>query len=402
MPKFSQSHPHSDRQAFERLMLLIATFLQYPSIGSPEASTPNNNHPHEALTDVKQQIEQLAQEMGITINNCSIPTIRKDLVTLRKYGILNKRIYRWGYYLGTGVMTKSELSVALNALASLAEYQRSPQIIKIYASLIKRLQGFDADDNSKLLYPVRSQINHLIVNTDLEDRIKKKQTQNRHTLFDRLATVEKAILDGQAIEIYRHSDPYADNTGAAQVYPLQLIYHDIAWYLLYENCDNSHFMVVRVDRLTDKCIAIPSQTRSLQAQKESLDLAHQLLANGWGLNMGDLDEQMQERQMELEFETVIVRFFEPVIQFIEEGTYRHPSQKIDARSKPESIDLHLSLPPRSLSEFSRWVNRFMDQAIILAPESLVKQQAQAAQRLTDRYRQQSAPLKPLFTPKEPP
>ena len=402
MPKFSQSHPHSDRQAFERLMLLIATFLQYPSIGSPEASTPNNNHPHEALTDVKQQIEQLAQEMGITINNCSIPTIRKDLVTLRKYGILNKRIYRWGYYLGTGVMTKSELSVALNALASLAEYQRSPQIIKIYASLIKRLQGFDADDNSKLLYPVRSQINHLIVNTDLEDRIKKKQTQNRHTLFDSLATVEKAILDGQAIEIYRHSDPYADNTGAAQVYPLQLIYHDIAWYLLYENCDNSHFMVVRVDRLTDKCIAIPSQTRSLQAQKESLDLAHQLLANGWGLNMGDLDEQMQERQMELEFETVIVRFFEPVIQFIEEGTYRHPSQKIDARSKPESIDLHLSLPPRSLSEFSRWVNRFMDQAIILAPESLVKQQAQAAQRLTDRYRQQSAPLKPLFTPKEPP
>lgn len=402
MPKFSQTHPHSDRQAFERLMLLIATFLQYPSIGSPEASTPNNNHPHEALTDVKQQIEQLAQEMGITINNCSIPTIRKDLVTLRKYGILNKRIYRWGYYLGTGVMTKSELSVALNALASLAEYQRSPQIIKIYASLIKRLQGFDADDNSKLLYPVRSQINHLIVNTDLEDRIKKKQTQNRHTLFDSLATVEKAILDGQAIEIYRHSDPYADNTGAAQVYPLQLIYHDIAWYLLYENCDNSHFMVVRVDRLTDKCIAIPSQTRSLQAQKESLDLAHQLLANGWGLNMGDLDEQMQERQMELEFETVIVRFFEPVIQFIEEGTYRHPSQKIDARSKPESIDLHLSLPPRSLSEFSRWVNRFMDQAIILAPESLVKQQAQAAQRLTDRYRQQSAPLKPLFTPKEPP
>jgi hypothetical protein len=132
-------------------MLLIATFLRYPSIGSPEASTQNNNQPHESLTDVKQQLEQLAQDLGITINNCSIPTIRKDLVTLRKYGILNKRIYRWGYYLGTGVMTKQELSVALNALASLAEYQRSPQIIRIYASLLKRLQGFDAAENSKLL-----------------------------------------------------------------------------------------------------------------------------------------------------------------------------------------------------------------------------------------------------------
>jgi predicted DNA-binding transcriptional regulator YafY len=386
MPKSSQSHPHSDRQAFERLMLLIATFLTYPSIGSPETSPQNGELPHDALAAVKQKLEQLAQEMGITINNIAIPTIRKDLVTLRKYGILNKRIYRWGYYLGTGIMTKQELSVALNALASLAEYQRSPQIIRIYASLLKRLQGFDANENSKLLYPVRSQINHLIVNTDLEDRIKKKQAQNRHTLFDSLPTVEQAILNGQAIEIYRHTDPYADNTGAVTVYPLQLIYHDIAWYLLYENCENSHFMVVRVDRLTDKCLEIPSQTRSLQTQKESLDLAHQLLANGWGLNMGELDEQMQERQMKLKFETVIVRFFAPVIQFIEEGTNRHPSQKIDAKRKPESIDLHLSLPPRSLSEFSRWVNRFMDNEIVLAPESLVNQQAQSAERLADLYR----------------
>ena len=387
MPKSSQTHAYSDRQAFERLMLIIATFLQYPSIGSPDASPQNNDRPHEALAAVKQQLEQLAQEMGIAINNIAIPTIRKDLVTLRKYGILNKRIYRWGYYLGTGVMTKQELSVALNALASLAEYQRSPQIIRIYASLVKRLQGFDTPENSKLLYPVRSQINHLIVTTDLEDRIKKKQIQNRHNLFDSLSTVEKAILDGQAIEIYRHSDPYADNTGAAQVYPLQLIYHDIAWYLLYENCENSHFMIVRVDRLTDKCIEIPLQTRSLQKQKESLDLAHQLLANGWGLNMGEFDEQMQERQMELEFETVIVRFFAPVIQFIEEGTYRHPSQKIDARRKPESIDLHLSLPPRSLGEFSRWVNRFMDNAIILAPEHLANKHVQSAQRLVKLYQE---------------
>jgi predicted DNA-binding transcriptional regulator YafY len=385
MPNSSQTHPHSDRQAFERLMLLIATFLKYPSVGSPEEASQNDDQHHDALVDVKQKLEQLAQDLGITINS-SIPTIRKDLVTLRKYGILNKRIYRWGYYLGTGAMTKQELSVALNALASLAEYQRSPQIIKIYTSLVKRLQGFDAEENSKLLYPVRSQINHLIVNTDLEDRIKKKQTQNRHTLFDSLTTVEKAILNGQAIEIYRHTDPYAENIGAATVYPLQLIYHDIAWYLLYENCRNSHFMIVRVDRLTDKCVEIPSQTRSLQAQKQSLDLAHQLLANGWGLNMGELEEQMQERQMELEFETVRVRFFAPVIQFIEEGTYRHPSQKIDARQKPNSIDLQLTLPPRSLSEFSRWVNRFMDNALVLAPEHLAIRHSQAAQRIIELYR----------------
>ncbi len=386
MPKSSQTHPHSDRKAFERLMLLIATFLQYPSVGSADALQKSPEAPHDALAAVKFQLEQVAEQLNIELNNCSIPTIRKDLVTLRKYGILNKRMYRWGYYLGTGAMTKAELSMALNALASLAEYQRSPQIIRMYASLVKRLQGFDSEDNSKLLYPVRSQINHLIVTTDLEDRIKQKQAQNHHTLFDSLATVEQAILDGQAIEIYRHSDPYAQNTGAAIVYPLQLIYHDIAWYLLYENCDTSHFVVVRVDRLSDQCLLVPSQIRGLPAQKQSLEIAHQLLANGWGLNLGNLEDQIQERQAELGFETVIVRFFAPVIQFIEEGTYRHPTQQIDVSRKPDSIDLQVSLPPRSFNEFSRWVNRFMDQAIVLAPESLVNQQAKAAQRLAKLYR----------------
>jgi len=385
MPKSSQTHPYSDRQAFERLMLLIATFLQYPSVGSADAFPKHTEAPHDALAAVKLQLEQVAKQLDIEIDNCAIPTIRKDLVTLRKYSILNKRIYRWGYYLGTGVMTKKELSVALNALASLAEYQRSPQIIRMYESLVKRLQGFDPEDNSKLLYPVRSQINHLIVTTDLEDRVKKKQAQNRHTLFDSLATVEQAILDGQAIQIYRHSDPYAENIGAAQVYPLQLIYHDIAWYLLYENCDNSHFIVVRVDRLSDQCVIVPSQSRSLQVQKQSLEIAHQLLAKGWGLNLGEREEQMQERQSLLEYETVIVRFFSPVIQFIEEGTYRHPTQKINSSRKPDSIDLQVSLPPRSLNEFSRWVNRFMDNAIFLAPERLVNKQAEAAQRLVNLY-----------------
>lgn len=385
MPKFSQTHSYSDRKSFDRLMLLIATFLQYPSVGSADAFPKNTDAPHDALAAVKFQLEQVAQQLDIEINNCSIPTIRKDLVTLRKYGILNKRMYRWGYYLGTGVMTKEELSMALNALASLAEYQRSPQIIRMYASLVKRLQGFSPEDNSKLLYPVRSQINHLIVTTDLEDRVKQKQAQNQHTLFDSLATVERAILDGQAIAIYRHSDPYAQNTGEAIVYPLQLIYHDIAWYLLYENCETSHFVVVRVDRLSDQCLIVPSQTRDLPAQKQSLEVAHQLLANGWGLNLGNLEDQMQEREAQLEFETVIVRFFAPVIQFIEEGTYRHPTQKIDASRKPDSIDLEVSLPPRSFAEFSRWVNRFMDNAIVLSPESLVNQQAEAAQRLAKLY-----------------
>jgi len=45
----------------------------------------------------------------------------------------------------------------------------------------------------------------------------------------------EAISKGQAIEISRGSDPYLRGyIGPLQIWPLQLIYHDIAWYLIYE------------------------------------------------------------------------------------------------------------------------------------------------------------------------
>jgi len=43
------------------------------------------------------------------------PTLRKDLETLRRYGILDRQMYRWGYYLGTGALRRDELQVAFNA-----------------------------------------------------------------------------------------------------------------------------------------------------------------------------------------------------------------------------------------------------------------------------------------------
>jgi len=32
---------------------------------------------------------------------------------LRRYGILDRQMYRWGYYLGTGALRRDELQVAL-------------------------------------------------------------------------------------------------------------------------------------------------------------------------------------------------------------------------------------------------------------------------------------------------
>jgi hypothetical protein len=40
------------------------------------------------------------------------PTIRKEWETLPRYSILDRRMYRWGYYLDTGAMSREEFQVA--------------------------------------------------------------------------------------------------------------------------------------------------------------------------------------------------------------------------------------------------------------------------------------------------
>ncbi|WP_026103023.1 helix-turn-helix transcriptional regulator [Pseudanabaena sp. PCC 6802] len=383
MPRHPLTHPYSDRCAFERLMMLIATLVQYPGVGSADSLETKIDGHHEALAAVQVKVRELAQDLNIDLPEYSIPTLRKDLVALRQYGILDKRMYRWGYYLGTGVMSKPELQVAMNALASLAQYQGLPQAKRIYAALEQRLRGLDWQSDLDFFYPVRSQIDRAIILTDPEEMMAKQR--NRHNLFNNLDTVESAILEAKAIEIYRKSNPYDGKIGYLRVFPLQLLYHDIAWYLLYEYCDRDCFEIERIDRFKDSCRFISNVSRSLDTQRERLKLAHKLIDNGWGLHLGNEDEQKLEHSGELSLVRAKVRFFPPAMRFIEEGELRHPKQKIDLRGKPKYIDYTIDLPPRSLPEFSRWIDRYMDGALVIAPQELVESHKQTVLRLIELY-----------------
>ena len=392
MAKKPTSHPYSDRLSFERLMLLIATLLKHPGIGSPELTElPENTH-HNALTQVQLRLQDLASVRRVELPAAypSTPTLRKDLETLRHYGILEHRMYRWGYYLGTGVMSQEELKVAVNALASQAKYQGDAQLRRIYETLSKRLRGLDLQLKGEFFYPVRQHLNRAIIYTDPEEMAARGE--NRDTLFHRLSVVEKAISQGQTIEISRGSDPYGNSRiGPIQVVPLQLIYQDIAWYLLYEYCSTGHLAIGRLNRFKNYCKILSESGRGTEAQRYSLDKAYQLLENGWGLNLGEAQEQQQELQGELELLTVKVRFFPPVTAFIQEGELRHLKQKIvsgpvdEATGKPSYVEYTVALPPRSLSEFSFWVYRYLDKAQVLSPPLLVEKHSQAANALLKNY-----------------
>ncbi len=383
----------SNQLPFQRLMLLIATLLQHPGIGCPDVMDDSGKKHHNALNQVQTSLRELARELNIELpaGYPATPTIRKDLETLRRYGILDRRMYRWGYYLGTGAMSQDELKVAFNALASQAEFQGDPQMKRIYETLSRRLKGLDMELKGKFFYSIRQHLNRAIVYTDPEEMAAKGE--NRDTLFHQLPVLETAISQGQAIEISRGTDFYGgDRIGIVQVIPLQLIYHDIAWYLLYEYYENGHLAIGRLNRFKNYCKPLNIPPRGLNAQRDSLAKAYQLLENGWGLNLGDSPQQQQELQGELELVKVKVRFYPPVTAFIQEGERRHPKQKITPGAidintgKPSYIDYSVPLPPRSLDEFIFWVYRYMDKAQIFAPKELIEKHQQKAQALVGRYR----------------
>ncbi len=384
---------YQQTSAIERLLLLLAVLLKNPGIGckNDDGQETNGTH-HESLIAVQIKIRELAQQLDIPIKEGypATATLRKDLEILRDYQILDRRMYRWGYYLGTGALTPEELRIAFNALESQAIYQGDPRIRQIYFQLSKRLRGFELPANQDFFYPVRQHLNRAINYTDPQEMMEKGEYRN--TLFHQLDQVEQAIIQGQAIEICRAEDPYQyQDLGMIQLYPLQLIYYDIAWYLLYESSATNCLVVARVNRFSNYCKVLLGAKRDLEIQKESLRKAYKLLENGWGLKLGNLEEQIEELNGEISLLAIEVRFFPPVSEFIEEGERRHPLQKIKhgkrdkVTGKPEYIDYLLKLPPRSLDEFSIWVQRYGDKALVLSPFVLVERHQQAAIALVKNY-----------------
>jgi hypothetical protein len=191
------------------------------------------------------------------------------------------------------------------------------------------------------------------------------------------------------VELYRYKEPYEQRIGPMQVYPLQLFYHDIAWYVLYEYPDTQHLEVERVDRFKDYCLLIDAQGRGQKKQRESLKVAEKLMATGWGIYLGTPSDQQLERQGKLPLEEVKVRFFPPVMDFILEGECRHSCQKVcpkqGSNGEYEYVDYIVKLPPRSFNEFSRWVYRYMGNAQVRSPQHLVEKHRQTARALMSRY-----------------
>jgi predicted DNA-binding transcriptional regulator YafY len=384
MPKKTVLHSYTDPAALDRLLLLIAVFIRYPGIGGGSAGQTGVHR--NALAIVATQLQAMALELGYEHLATSVPTLRKDIEFLRRYGILEDRMYRWGYYLGTGVFTRPELGLAVQALRDLGEPLGDRTLQNLYANLEKRLRGLDLGDEP--LYPVRSQLSNLIIETDPEQM--RQQNSYRETLFEKLPELETAIVAGQPIKLHYQQSPYQNPSYQyLRVYPLQLLYHDVAWYLVTDEVDSGYLAAVRLDRLSSHLQELKNLTpRGRIVQRERLKVVEKLLKAGWGISLGSPEQQ----RLELAGEPLVavkVRFYRSIARFIVEGSKRHSRQRIheiyDATGKLEAVDYGVSLPERSLEEFWRWVRRFGSETQVLSPPAAVARFQEEARALVDRY-----------------
>ena len=395
MKKQLDSHRYQDQTALNRLLLLIALFVRSPGIGYPDEDipAPNGEH-HNALAAVAAGLNQLSLDLDLEIAAYSVPTLRKDLEFLRKHGIMEERMYRWGYYLGTGVFSPQELPIAIQAIKDISERLGDPTIDDLYQKLAKRLRGLELSEAT--FYPVRSQLNRSIIYTNPE-RMRERHNY-RETLFERLSELETAIVTGSVVEIYYARSPYPNGSSRYwHIYPLQLLYHDVAWYLICEEIDSGYLAAIRIDLLSSHLRQLDLPPRGRSVQLDRLKVVERLLKNGWGISLGSREQQIQELNGSGSSIEVKVRFFEAVIPFIREGEKRHPRQQIKLGKKTSDgrlafINYSAILPARSLDEFFRWVRRFGSEALVLAPEKYVEEFRQEAKLLAERY--QNLPLYP--------
>jgi len=157
-------------------------------VGCPEPDSPQSAQLDTTTpSKVQTRLQEVARFCGI-----ELPIMPRHSAKTWKpcvAGILDRQMYRWGYYLGTGAMRRDELQVAFNALASQAKYQGDPQARQIHRALTKRLRGLDLELNGQFFYPVRQQMNRAII-YDLEEMMALGKQDN---LFHKWDVILEAI-----------------------------------------------------------------------------------------------------------------------------------------------------------------------------------------------------------------
>ncbi len=392
-------HRYSDYEAFERLMYLIRFIAHHPQFVSV-AMTEDKSH-----RSLAGLIEALSVVGKLQVHYTAA-TIRKDFEeALKPYRIMTDKRMRQGYFVGTAILSAAELLRVYHSLEGQAKHLSDPIALAAYETFQQRLKYLGLDTLAS--YPVRKVLDQPIVNAKYLSMLALAQPQQAERL-------EAAIQVGEIIELRRITGTGRfpeDTESPFEVLPLQIVYHNVAWYLGYQRLEDSLFCYERLARLTAR---FTERTRPRAEQRQALKQLDQLQQAGYGLFLGTsaVDQQTFlkgnrstiEQELELWFKTAMFRF-------VCEGTQRFPGVQMSSR-QPLGISmsaaekkevftlkptgdanfphrLRVKLPRWTLESIylRRWILSCDDQVKVIAPESLAKQLATVAGAIAKTYKQ---------------
>jgi predicted kinase len=310
--------PMGDGPVFLRVMTLLRHLLQQPF-----------DRPAERGANLHQHLIAATEVIPGAYLSGETATLRKDLEKiLTPYGFRNRNDnVRHGYCLGTAVLPAARLQELHNVLRQSAGRLADPSAQNLLAELDERLgwAGISADG----VAPVRSYARHAVVDTKLVRRDSLAAPR-------RADAIEAAIVEHRRVLLERYPGvgSFADSPdGELRVWPLQLIFHNVGWYLLYEEDQVGHEQgLIRSERL-DR-LALRSSDGGLRRSQEEHSAAlvrlERLLHHSGGIYFGaDLLQQLaiastsaQRRSQML----TTLRFCSApwAFAFIREGLQRYP------------------------------------------------------------------------------
>jgi predicted kinase len=387
-------HPYSDWDAFQRLLVTIRFISHHPFCWQPA---------HQS--SLASLVEAMATR-GL-IEGGRQAAIRKDFErVLKPFGILPPYRQRRGYFIGSGILSEQQLLRVAGLLQAQAKTIQDPVALSILDTLRVRLQRSQQDLDT--LYPVRAIANRTIVKADLlpsSAMVRTTEQLEADIEAGRLMEVNRFVGGGRFDD---HSDDFV------MIWPLQIVFHNIGWYLGYEIAAGPAAGLLQFERLDRLFRGQPqSRQRSLDKQQKALDRLQKLHQACGGLYLGNDPKQQQKflspRAYIREPVTITLElwFTDKMFAFISEGTQRFPDTQMQLSPKPgetkpqkdtlfclpRSTDSHyphrfrVQLPQWSIHDrdLRRWIIGFGAEVKVVSPPAMMQQIATLAREVATLY-----------------
>ncbi len=375
------THPYSDIEPFKRLIQTIRFILHHPLTWYQDQGTLNS-----LVSEMQQQ--------HLLMGDCT-DSIRKDIEkVLKPFKILPNFSMKRGYFAGTAILSETDLIQVYRLLEAQAKSLEDPLALQVYETFKERIQ--QSKIASPQAYPVRAINNRTII--DLE-------TVPETALVKKIDQVERAIEEGRLLELNRikgggRFSEQPDEFFLA--FPLQIVFHNIGWYLGFECEGGKNHGLLRFERLDRLFLGKPqSKTRQRKEQEKSLYNLKTLYESSGGIFLGN-DPKIQKSYLSRDFcqrkkaeITLEIWCNDYIFRFISEGTKRFPLKQMKMsyplegkQSKvgkppfilPQTEDknfpnrFQVTLPKWSLDDVDlhRWILGFGGQVKVVQPSELMK------------------------------